>query len=210
MLMPFVNLRMLGKRFSPDTYQYHQIAIGMRQPDPADYVHGLVTTLKTALLHPVIQTLPFDLGTSTSVMRNVHAALGLVNVNFSDRRREDNYVTLDVNANSRRLVIHYQPEKDESARLQRARKRFQKLLRKLGCLAPSAMIHVRPMGASVHYAGVLPMSDSPAPLSCTKDCRSHDFDNLYFADGTTFPFLPSKNLTFTLMANAVRVAERPF
>jgi hypothetical protein len=26
-------------------------------------------------------------------------------------------------------------------------------------------------------------------------------------DGATFPFLPAKNITFTLMANAVRVAE---
>ena len=72
------------------------------------------------------------------------------------------------------------------------------------------MTHVRPMGASVHYAGVLPMSASPAPLTCTRECRSNDFENLYFVDGTTFPFLPSKNLTFTLMANAARVAEQAF
>ena len=66
------------------------------------------------------------------------------------------------------------------------------------------------MGASVHYAGTLPMTANSAPLTCTPECRSRDFKNLYFVDGTTFPFLPSKNLTFTLMANAVRVAERAF
>ena len=38
----------------------------------------------------------------------------------------------------------------------------------------------------------------------------HDFDNLYIADGTTFPYLPAKNLTFTLMANSVRVADCAF
>src|SRR5207248_283510 len=59
-LMPFVNLRMLGKRFNPDTYQYHQLAIGVRRAAAADYVHALVTTLKTALIHPVVQNLPFD------------------------------------------------------------------------------------------------------------------------------------------------------
>jgi choline dehydrogenase-like flavoprotein len=66
------------------------------------------------------------------------------------------------------------------------------------------------MGASVHYAGALPMSETPAPLTCSREGRSHDFENLYFVDGTTFPFLPSKNLTFTLMANAIRIAERAF
>jgi choline dehydrogenase-like flavoprotein len=62
----------------------------------------------------------------------------------------------------------------------------------------------------VHYAGVLPMTATAAPFTCTKECRSNDFENLYFVDGTTFPFLPSKNLTFTLMANATRVAEQAF
>jgi hypothetical protein len=50
------------------------------------------------------------------------------------------------------------------------------------------------------------MSARPAPLTTSPACESHDFQGLYFADGTTFPFLPAKNLTFTLMANAARVA----
>jgi hypothetical protein len=33
---------------------------------------------------------------------------------------------------------------------------------------------------------------------------------LYFVDGTTFPALPAKNITFTLMANATRIAEEAF
>lgn len=207
-LMPFLNFAMIGKRFNPETYQYHQIAVGLQQPAPTGYVHGLVTTLKTALIHPLVQNLPFDLGTSASVFRNLHAALGLININFSDRRREDNYLSLETNGKTRRLLIQYNPEADEPARLRETASRFRKVLRKLRCFAPSAMVHIRPMGASVHYAGVLPMTSSPASLTCSEECRSHDFENLYFADATTFPFLPSKNLTFTLMANAVRVAER--
>ena len=66
------------------------------------------------------------------------------------------------------------------------------------------------MGASVHYAGTLPMSDRPRPGTVSPDCRSHDFENLYVVDGSTFPFLPAKNITFTLMANAARVADRAF
>jgi choline dehydrogenase-like flavoprotein len=51
------------------------------------------------------------------------------------------------------------------------------------------------------------MQAAPAAFTSDPSCRSHDFRNLYFADGATFPFLPAKNLTFTLMANAVRVGE---
>ena len=40
----------------------------------------------------------------------------------------------------------------------------------------------------------------------TPDGRSRDLDGLWLVDGVTFPSLPAKNLTFTLMANASRIA----
>ena len=63
-----------------------------------DYVHGLVTTLKTALIHPIIQSLPFSLATSLKFFRNIHGALGLVNINFADTRRTENRLTLETPA----------------------------------------------------------------------------------------------------------------
>ena len=36
--------------------------------------------------------------------------------------------------------------------------------------------------------------------------QSHDFGGLFVVDGSGFPFLPAKNPTFTLMANASRIA----
>jgi choline dehydrogenase-like flavoprotein len=209
-LMPFVNLRMLGRRWSADSYQFHQVAMTVQPSDTGEYVLGLVTTLKTAMIHPLVPTLPFDLGTSVSAFRNVHSALGMVNINLPDHRRDENYVTLDVSSRPHRLIIHYRPESAEPERLKHTIATFRKVLWKLGCFAPSRTVHVRPMGASVHYAGTLPMTDKPTSLACSKHCQSHDVENLYFADGSTFPDLPAKNLTFTLMANATRIAEEAF
>jgi choline dehydrogenase-like flavoprotein len=209
-LMPFLNLHMVGKQWNAESYQYHQVAMAVKLPDTADHIHGLVTTLKTALIHPLVQTLPFDLGTSVSAFRNLHGALGMVNVNFPDHRRNENAVTLDVSSTPHRIAIHYRPAEGEAERLRKTIAHFRKILLRLGCFAPSGTIHVRPMGASVHYAGTLPMSTTAAPLTCTPDCRSNDVENLFFVDGTAFPSLPAKNLTFTLMANATRVAETAF
>ncbi|MBM3774564.1 MAG: hypothetical protein FJW37_05310, partial [Acidobacteria bacterium] len=210
-LMPWINLKMIGRRYEPRSYQYHQLAFGAVGAGPMDYVHGLITTLKTALVHPIVQSLPFDLGSATRVFRDIHAALGLVNINFSDTRREENYLALEsAGKGAPRLVIQYRPEAGEPGRLRSASRRFRKILWKLGCIAPPQMTHIRPMGASVHYAGTIPMAARPGSFECTSGCRSFDFQNLYFADGTTFPALPAKNLTFTLMANAVRVAEQEF
>jgi choline dehydrogenase-like flavoprotein len=131
-------------------------------------------------------------------------------INFPDTRRRENTVSLDVSSTPHRIAVHYTPEVGEAERLSGAIARFRKILWKLGCFAPSGTIHVRPKGASVHYAGTLPMSVERAPLACSPDCRSHDVENLWFVDGTAFPSLPAKNLTFTLMANAARVASKAF
>jgi choline dehydrogenase-like flavoprotein len=211
-LMPFVNLKMIGKPYDPETYQYHQIAMGFEGDKPHEYIHALVTTLKTALVHPIIQKMPFDLKTSTFLFRNLHTALGLVNVNLHDTRRDDNYLTLEDQKNSSdpTLLVSYSPVGDEANSIRRAVRKVKQTLWKLRCLVPPPLVHVRPMGASVHYAGTIPMSTRRNSLSASELCQSYDFENLYMVDGTTFPFLPAKNITFTLMANAVRVAELAF
>ena len=211
-LIPFVNLKMIGRRFDPSTYQYHQVAFGIEGERPTEYLHGLITTLKTALVHPIIQKIPLDLKTAMFLFRNLHAALGLVNLNFHDTRRADNLVTLEVGnrKSESTLLINYVPRSDEDAVIQNALGKVKRVLRKLKCIVPPGMIHVRPMGASVHYAGTIPMSRTNTAFTTSEYCQSRDFDNLYFVDGTTFPFLPSKNITFTLMANAIRVAECAF
>jgi len=209
LLVPFVNLGMLGARFSADSYQYHLLGLGLESADPKEYVHGQITTLKTALVHPLVQRLPLHLGASTRIFRALHAALGLVNVNFRDTRRQDSYVEL-ADDDSGRLCIGYTPDTGEPARIAAALGRVKRALRALNCIVPPGMVHVRPMGASVHYAGTLPMTATAAPFTTTAACESRDIGNLFMVDGATFPFLPAKNLTFTLMANAVRIAEAVF
>jgi choline dehydrogenase-like flavoprotein len=211
-MMPFINLRMLRRPYNPDTYQYHQLGLGLEGNTPRDYVHGQITTLKTALIHPLVQQFPFDFKTSLAIFRDLHTALGLVNINFCDTRRASNSVTLEPGAGDRpsKLVIHYEPASQEQKTIAAALRRVRRVLWSLGCVVPPGTTRLRPMGASVHYAGLLPMSATRAPWTTSPEAQSHDFQNLYIVDGTTFPFLPAKNLTFTLMANAARVADTAF
>lgn len=207
-LVPFLNLRMLGRPYDEGTYQYHLLALGLQAPDPRHYVHGQITTLKAALMHPIIKQLPFDLRTSLAIARTTHAALGVVNVNFHDWRRDENWLDLEERDHgvAPRLRIHYAPAPDEPSRMRATLSKIRRVLWHLGCIVPPGMQHVRPMGTSVHYAGVLPMTATGGRWTADARCRSREFPNLLLVDGSTFPFLPAKNLTFTLMANATRVA----
>lgn len=211
-LIPFINLSMIGKKYDPESYQYHQIAMGIEAEEPHQYFHALMTTLKTALVHPIVQNIPLDLRTSLGIFRNARAGLGIVNLNFPDSRRESSFVTLQEDDQSGRskLFIKYAPVDNEKAVISQAVRIVKKALWKLDCVVPPGMMHTRPMGASVHYAGTIPMSTKQAALTSSPHCRSNDFNNLYFVDGTSFPSLPAKNLTFALMANAVRVAAQAF
>lgn len=207
-LVPFLNLRRLGRPVPETSYQYHLLGMGLTSPNPAEYIHCQISTLKTALIHPIVQALPFDIRTALAITRATRAALGVVNVNFLDTRREENTLSLDLGSgpDRPRLRIAYRPPDDEPVRIRAALGRLRRALRQLGCVVPPGMAYIRPMGASVHYAGILPMSRAPGRWTTTPEGRSRDFPNLFLADGSTFPFLPAKNLTFTLMANAARLA----
>lgn len=209
-LLPFLHWRLVGQPFEDQSYQYHQLALALEADDPKDRVFGLVTTLKTCLVHPIAQSVPLHLRAALDVARAAHAGLGILNVNFRDTRRDENRVGLALGSPSPRLAIRYAPPREEETWLQPALKRVRRALRAMGCLVPPGFAHVRPMGASAHYAGLVPMTRQGAAGTSTPEGRSRDFENLWLADGITFPFLPAKNLTFTLMANAVRIASAEF
>jgi choline dehydrogenase-like flavoprotein len=205
-MMPFLSPSLLGRPVKTRSYQLHQVALGIERQRPEEYVHGQITTLKTASVHPVVQSLPLDLRSALSVFRMTHAALGAANLWLHDRRDVKNVVTIRPRERGGTdLVLRY--SSNDETRVADAIRVAKRALGEFGCIVPPGMTKVLPSGSSVHYAGTVPMRRAPQSFACTPDCRSYDFRNLYFADGATFPFLPAKNLTFTLMANAIRVAE---
>lgn len=206
-MMPFLSLNLLGQPVETHSYQFHQLAIGVERPRPEEYVHGQITTLKSASIHPIVQSFPLDMRSAIRAFRLCHGALGVANVWLHDRRAAHNLVTIRPRPGGREtdLVIRHRAE--DRGRVADAIKVVRAALFKLGCFVPGAMTRVLQSGASVHYAGTIPMQAEARRFTCTPNCGSHDFRSLYFADGVTFPFLRAKNLTFTLMANAIRVGE---
>lgn len=209
LMIPFITLRLLGAVAATHSYQFHQVALGISGPDPKAYVHGQITALKAASVHPIVQSMPVDSRTALALFRATHAALGVANVWLHDTRREGNRLTIRPGTEGGRtsMVMRYRVSDDDALRVNRTLKTMKRSLRKLGAIVPPGMTRILPPGSSIHYAGTLPMSREKRPFTSDSACRSHDWENLTFADGATFPFLPAKNLTYTLMANAVRVAS---
>jgi hypothetical protein len=56
LLVPFLNLRMLGHTFKVDSYQYHLLGMGIETEVPAEYIHCQITTLSSESLVLALMT----------------------------------------------------------------------------------------------------------------------------------------------------------
>ena len=65
-----------------------------------------------------------------------------------------------------------------------------------------------PLGGTAHQAGTARFGADPATSVLDLDCKAHELDNLYVADASFFPAIGAVNPTLTIIANALRVADR--
>jgi choline dehydrogenase-like flavoprotein len=65
-----------------------------------------------------------------------------------------------------------------------------------------------PIGGTAHQAGTARFGMDPATSVLDLDCKAHELDNLYIADASFFPSIGSVNPTLTIIANALRVADK--
>ncbi len=97
--------------------------------------------------------------------------------------------------------------------LTRLRARLQGLLASMGAW-PHLFERSRYLGKDIpisgtsHQAGTCKFGPDPATSVLDLDCKAHELDNLYVADASFFPSIGAVNPTLTIIANAMRVADR--
>ncbi len=62
-------------------------------------------------------------------------------------------------------------------------------------------------GRIIHELGVTRMGNDPSTSVLNKNCQAHDVKNLFVADGGPFVSQADKNLTWTILALAMRTWE---
>lgn len=65
-----------------------------------------------------------------------------------------------------------------------------------------------PIGGTAHQAGTARFGTDPATSVLDLECRAHELDNLYVTDASFFPSIGAVNPTLTIIANALRVADK--
>jgi choline dehydrogenase-like flavoprotein len=65
-----------------------------------------------------------------------------------------------------------------------------------------------PISGTAHQAGTMRFGRDPRSSVLDVDCRPHDLANVYVTDASFFPSIGAVNPTLTIIANALRVADR--
>ena len=65
-----------------------------------------------------------------------------------------------------------------------------------------------PISGTAHQAGTCKFGVDPISSVLDVDCKAHELDNLYVTDAGFFPSIAAVNPTLTIIANALRVADR--
>src|SRR5262249_31150041 len=95
-----------------------------------------------------------------------------------------------------------------------ARKTIRRLTRKLlaagrhtGAYPALPMLHVGAPGDGRHAGGSFPMRREPGPFETDLEGRPRGCSRIHVVDSSVFPSVPASTITYTVMANAWRIAE---
>jgi len=78
--------------------------------------------------------------------------------------------------------------------------------RELGVWPVLSLTEVPDPGSSIHLGGCLPMCNTPRPGETDRWGRPFGLRRVHVVDGACFSDLPGEHLTYTIMANAMRIA----
>jgi choline dehydrogenase-like flavoprotein len=164
-------------------------------------IYGAAGPLRSDILFD----LPLSLSANVSCLRRLAAATGLLMLFYPAARHPENHLRLT--ADGALKIAYGEPATIGPARGE-AEKDLIRAFRRIGIYSAQALCHYPRMGSSIHYAGTLGMREFPGRYEVYPDGRLHGTRAVYVVDGACFPQLPAKNLTFTIMANAMRIASK--
>jgi hypothetical protein len=199
--IPFIIPSLLGKPLNIEAFTGGELLMALRDKDIGKDIYASIYGLGGPLRTDLLRELPLHIGANFFFLKTLIPAMGMVQVFYPDvPDTTSNFLKLDSDGV---LRIEYGRQLRGGADAQVSR-----IMRKLGAICFKQLGKKMPAGSSIHYAGTLPISDdNNLQYRCTHDGRLIGTNRVYVADGALFPSLPSKNLSFTLMAQASFMAK---
>jgi hypothetical protein len=189
--------------------------IAMHRPsdDPSDFVPVQFYGYRSLLLFKLVKEIPLPPWAGLLVARLLANSLVIGGLHHSDAASPAKTLRILPGAGEGPPVVHFDYRTPESEQRLRAAREAEvaRLLRGLGLLP---LMRFSPgQASSIHYAGTIPLLRDSSEIAQDERFGTHangrlaGTRNVYVGDGSSWRHLPAKGLTFTLMANARRIAE---
>jgi choline dehydrogenase-like flavoprotein len=196
--IPLFRLARIGAELEVNEGALGQLNVIYDDAETGDLLQGTVYGTTGPLRSDVLFQFPLSISANLTWARYLSPAMALVMLFYPGRRDPANYLRL-THGGAREINYDWKSTGRPERRLITA-------FRRIGYLSSSAMCQYPAMGNSLHYAGTLPMKSVPGRYQTHADGRLFGTSSVYVVDGAAFSELPAKNLTFTIMANAARIA----
>lgn len=197
-VFPLMDLRAIGSPLGTHDAAVAQLNVVVEAEGRT--LQGSIYGSTGALRSDLIANFPLPLRSGVAFARACAPALTLLMLFYPEAPRTSNYLQLRPDG-ALQAAYEWTPD----ALLER---RLCRLWRQLGVVCLPQLIQHPAPGGGIHYAGTLPMSVRPGRYETHPDGRLQGTRHVYSCDGAVFPSLPAKNLTYTLMALALRTATR--
>lgn len=206
--VPMLNWRRLGAVPEQRKNGMGQLVLYYdRLHDNSDVSMAALFTYRSLLLFRLAKETPLNYADARLIQQYLMPALVIAGIHHSETYGENKRVKLRPDASSPtgdRLVAEYRLSAAEELAVKEKEKVMFGAFRAFGCIPISRLNPGN--GSSIHYAGTLPFSNDEKPLTTAQNGRLHGSKSVFVADGSSFRFLPAKGISFTIMANAERVA----
>jgi choline dehydrogenase-like flavoprotein len=104
------------------------------------------------------------------------------------------------------LEFRSQPNSRTAAAMKKAAQRLAEAARLTGMVALTPLARLNPLGSSFHCGGTFPMRETPKEGETDILGRPAGFRRVHLIDASVFPTIPASTITFSVMANAHRIA----
>jgi choline dehydrogenase-like flavoprotein len=199
--VPMLNLGMLRRAARDRRYSLAQLTAMVQLPGRV--LQSQVFSYRSLLTFKLMKEAPIAYREARKVLQMMIPNFAILGIHHEDRPSAGKYCVLH-RGEPDRLEVGYRQSPEEEQMQHGDEQLLLGFFRKLGCVPLKT---IRPgHGSSLHYGGTFPIVPAGTDsLTCDPTSRLRATRAVYLADGSIFPWLPPKGLTFNIMANADRV-----
>jgi choline dehydrogenase-like flavoprotein len=198
--IPFFRLSRIGEPLAVYDTSLAQLSLVVEDAEWGEPLQASLYGTTGPLRSDVIFSLPLSARANLVWAKYMAPAMGLLMLFYPGKQSPESYVRL---RRTGELEVQFAPEPPHQVE-----RRLIGLLRKMGYVTHPSLIQRPGSGAGLHYAGTLPMRANPGRYETDAEGLLAGTKHVYIVDGACFSRLPAKNLTFTIMANALRIGRR--